>query len=44
MGPIDNNTALVQIMAWRRTGHKPLSETMLAKIGDAYMLHMALMN
>ena len=24
--PIDNDTALVQIMAWRRTGDKPLSE------------------
>ena len=29
-GPIDNNTALVQIMAWRRTGDKPLSEPMMA--------------
>ena len=25
-GPIDNNPALVQIMAWRRPGDKPLSE------------------
>ena len=25
-GPIDNNTALVQIMAWCRKGDKPLSE------------------
>ena len=25
-GPIDNNPALVQIMAWRRSGDKPLSE------------------
>ena len=24
--PFDNNSALVQIMAWRRTGSKPLSE------------------
>ena len=23
-GPIDNNSSLVQIMAWRQTGHKPL--------------------
>ena len=29
-GPIDNIPALVQIMAWRRTGDKPLSETMMA--------------
>ena len=28
-GPIDNNPALVQIMAWRQIGHKPLSEAML---------------
>ena len=28
-GPINNITALVQIMAWRRPGDKPLSEPML---------------
>ena len=28
-GPINNNPALVQIMAWRRPGDKPLSESML---------------
>ena len=28
-GPIDNNGALVQMMAWRRTGDKPLSESMM---------------
>ena len=28
-GPIDNIQALVQIMAWRRPGDKPLSEPML---------------
>ena len=28
-GPNDNNPALVKIMAWRREGHKPLSEPML---------------
>ena len=28
-GPIDNNPALVQIMAWRRICDKPLSEPML---------------
>ena len=28
---IDNNPALVQIMAWRRIGDKPLSEPMLIK-------------
>ena len=28
--PIDNIPALVQIMAWRRTGDKPLSEPMIS--------------
>ena len=28
-GPIDNNWALVQIMAWRRLGDKPLSEPIM---------------
>ena len=28
-GPINNNPALVQIMAWRRIGAKPLSEAMM---------------
>ena len=36
-GPIDNNPALVQIMAWRRIGDKPLSESMLTSFTDAYM-------
>ena len=38
-GQIDNNTALVQIMAWRRIGDKPLSETMMTWFPDAYMRH-----
>ena len=29
-GPIDNNEALVQIMAWHQTGNMPLSEPMIA--------------
>ena len=28
-GPIDNKSALVQVMACRRTGDKPLSEPMI---------------
>ena len=28
-GPINNIPALVQIMAWRRSGHKPLSEPII---------------
>ena len=30
--PIKNNPALVQIMAWRRPGDKPLSETMMVSL------------
>ena len=32
MDPIDNNPALVQIMAWRRSGDKPLSEPMMISL------------
>ena len=38
-GPIDNNSALVQVMAWRRTGDKRLPEAMLIQFIDAYMRH-----
>ena len=38
-GPIDNESPLIQVMAWRRTGDKPLSEPMLAQFTDAYMLN-----
>ena len=31
-GPIDNNTALVEIMAWRRSGDKPLSQPMMISL------------
>ena len=34
-GPIDNNSALVQTMAWRQTGDKPLPELMLTQFADA---------
>ena len=30
-GPFNNNSALVQIMAWRRPGDKPLSEPMMVR-------------
>ena len=30
-GSIDNTPALVQIMAWRRPGDKPLSEPMMVR-------------
>ena len=38
-GPIDNKPALVQVMAWRRTGDRPLPEPMLTQFTDAYMQH-----
>ena len=38
-GLIDSNQALVEIMAWRRIGDKPLSEPMLTWFTDAYMRH-----
>ena len=37
--PIDNIPALVQVMAWRRIGNKPLSEPMLTRFSDAYIWH-----
>ena len=41
-GPINNIPALVQIMAWRRPGDKPLSEPMNDVLfTDAYMRHSA---
>ena len=35
--PNGNKPALVQVMAWRRSGDKPLPEVMLAQLTDAYM-------
>ena len=43
-GPVDNDAALVQIMAWCRTGNKPLSEPVMAWVDDAYMRHLASMS
>ena len=37
--PIDSKAALVQVMAWRQTGDKPLSEPMLNRFTDACMWH-----
>ena len=37
--PIDNDPALVKIMAWRPIGDKPLSEPMLTQFTDSYMGH-----
>ena len=39
-GPINYNSALVQVVAWHRTGEKPLPESMLTKSTDAYIRHL----
>ena len=39
LSPIDNKAALVQVMAWRRIGDKPLSEPMLTRFSYAFMRH-----
>ena len=39
MSPIDNMSALVQVMVWCWTGSKPLPEPILTKFTDAYMQH-----
>ena len=38
-GPIDNKSALVQIMACRLFGAQPLPEPMLTQFTNAYMRH-----
>ena len=38
--PVNNKSALVQVMAWRRKGDKPpLSKPMLTQLADAYERH-----
>ena len=41
-GPIHNRPVLVQVMAWRQTGGKPLPEVMLTQFTDAYMRHLGI--
>ena len=36
-GPIDNKSALVQVMAWRRIADKLSTELMPSQFADAYM-------
>ena len=38
-GPNDKRSVLVQVMAWRRTGDKPLSGPTQIQFTDAYMRH-----
>ena len=44
LGPGDNNSTLVYVMAWCRTGNRPLPEPMMTKFTDAYMHHQASMD
>ena len=37
--PIDIKPVLVQVIAWRRTGDKPLLEPLMTQFTDAYMRH-----
>ena len=37
--PFDNKALLVQVMAWRPTGNKPLPEPMTTLFTDEYMWH-----
>ena len=37
--PIDNKPVLVEVMAWRQTGYKPLPNPILTQCIDAYMRH-----
>ena len=35
-GPIDNDWAVFQVTAWRRTGDKPLPKPKVTQFNDAY--------
>ena len=37
--PIDNKSALVQVMAWRPTGDKSLPGPVITQFNEAYMRH-----
>ena len=43
-GLFNHIPALVQIMAWRQSGDKPLSESMMAYVANASMCHSASMS
>ena len=43
-GLIHNDSALVVVKAWRRTGEKPLPKPMLTHFTDAYMRHLGEMS
>ena len=39
MSLIDNTSAFVQVMDWRRAGDKPSPEAMMTQFTDAYIRH-----
>ena len=39
MGLIDNKLSIIQIIAWQRSGNKPLSEPMMTFFNDAHKFH-----
>ena len=39
MSPIDKKPALAWVIAWHRTGDRPLPEPMMTQFTDAYMRH-----
>ena len=39
MSQIDNKPTLVQVMAWRQTGHEPLPGPMMTQLTDANVRH-----
>ena len=41
--PMNDIPAMVQIMAWRRPGDKPLSERMMTEFIDVFIGHSASM-
>ena len=38
-GPIDNKSALVQVVAWYQTGDKPIRDPMVTMLTDIYVSH-----
>ena len=43
-GPVDDTSALDQLVFWYQTGDKPLPESMMAQFIDAYVHHSTSMN
>ena len=45
MGPVDNESSLVVVMAWHRTGDKPMPDAMIIQCTDAYTrVHASMVN